>query len=125
MLEKAVFRARPFGVSVALVACVLIASSGAAAAPHSPIGNGRVHVLLQDTDGKNIAKAQAESGKSNSAVLLVDRAYKPGDRIVFGGVKWMAVSVDSTIPECFVFAPHAASEDVSYEIPWGSEEKET
>ena len=125
MLEKAVFRARPFGVPLALVACAFIASSEAAAALHSPIGNGRVHVLLQDADGKNIAQAQAESGKSNSVVLLVERAYKPGDRIVFGGEKWMALSVDSTIPECFVFAPHAASEDASYEIPWGREEKET
>jgi hypothetical protein len=125
MVENADFRVRLFGVAAALVFCTLIASSGAVAAPHYPMGNGRVHVQLQDADGKSIAQAQAEPGKSNSVVLSVERAYKPGDRILFGGVPWMALTVDDTIPECSVFAPHAASEDASYEIPWGREEKET
>ena len=34
-------------------------------------------------------------------------------------------ALDNTIPECFVFGPRAASEDISYEIPWGREEKQT
>jgi hypothetical protein len=125
MFEKTLFRARPLGGPAALVACAFIAGSGAAAAPHSPVGSGRVHVQLQDGDGKSIVQAQAAPGKSNSVVLSVERAYKPGDRVLFGGVPWMALTVDDTVPECFVFAPHAASEDTTYEIPWGREEKET
>ena len=125
MLEKTVFCVRPFGVPESIVACALIACSGAAAAPHSPSGNGRVHVQLQDADGKNIAQAQSDPGKSSSVVLAVERAYKPGDRILFGGAPWMGLTVDDTVPECFVFSPHAASEDASFEIPWGHEEKET
>ena len=80
------------GLKAALaVAGTLIATSGAAAAPRSQIRHGRVHVELQDVEGKSIAQAKAEAGKSNSAALLVERTYEPGDRISFGGVPWMAL----------------------------------
>ena len=111
--------------SAVMLVCALIATSAVAAAPRSQIRDGRVHVQLQDTEGKSLARAQAEPGKSNSVALLVERAYRPGDRIIFGGVPWMAVRVDDAMPECFVFGPRAAAEDASYEIPWGREEKET
>lgn len=111
--------------AVAVFASALIATSAVAAAPRSQIRNGRVHVQLQDAEGKSIVQARAESGKSNSVALLVERAYRPGDRIIFGGVPWMGVRVDDAMPECFVFEPRAADEDASYEIPWGREEKET
>ena len=125
MIERAVFCARPLGVLAALIACAFGATSGAATTPRSQMSNGRVHVQLQDADGKSIAQAQAAPGKSNYVVLPIERAYRPGDRIVFGGVPWMAVRVDDTMPECFVFAPHAASEGIAYDIPLGHEEKET
>ena len=111
--------------AAAVLVCALIATSAAAAAPQSQIRDGRVHVQLQDNEGKSLARVQAEPGKSNSVALLVERAYRPGDRIIFGGVPWMAVRVDDAMPECVVFGPRAAAEEASYEIPWGREEKET
>jgi hypothetical protein len=125
MIGNADFGLRALRVAAALAGCAFIASPGAAEAPRSANDNGGVHVQLQDAEGNRIAHAEAEPGKSNSAVLTVQRAYQPGDRIVFGGMPWMAVGVDNTIPECFVFAPLAASEDIFYEIPLGREEKET
>ena len=116
---------RALHVAAALAGCAFFANAGAAQSTRAAEGNGGVHVQLQDAEGKSIAHADGGPGKSNSAVLSIERVYQPGDRIVFGGAPWMAVRVDSTIPECFVFAPRAASEDVSYEIPWGREEKET
>jgi hypothetical protein len=112
-------------VVAALAGCALSASAGALEAPRTAKGNGRLHVQLQDAEGKSIAHAEFEPGKSNPAVLIVERAYQPGDRLVFGGQPWIALQVDNTMPECFVFAPRAASEDVVYQIPWGREEKET
>jgi hypothetical protein len=111
--------------AVAALAFASIATSTVAAAPRSQMRNARVHVQLQDGEGKSIVQARAEPGKSNAVALLVERAYRPGDRIIFGGVPWMAVRVDDAMPECFVFRPRAADEDASYEIPWGREEKET
>jgi hypothetical protein len=125
MIGNAGFGLRALRVAAAFAGCVFIASAGAAEAPHSARDNSGVHVQLQDAEGNSIAHAEADPDKSNTAVLTVQRAYQPGDRIVFGGVPWMAVGVDNTISECFVFAPRAASEDVFYEIPWGREEKET
>src|ERR1039457_997756 len=125
MIGNADFGLRALRVAAALAGWAFISSPGAAEAPRSANDNGGVHVQLQDAGGKSIAHAEAKRGKSDSVVLTVERAYQPGDRIVFGGVPWMAVRVDNTIPECFVFAPRAASEDVFYEIPWGREEKET
>jgi hypothetical protein len=112
-------------VAVALTGFACIVSSEAARAPREKKVNGGVHVQLLDAEGKIIVHGEAESGKRGTAVLTVARAYQPGDRIVFGGAQRMALRVDETIPECFVFAPGALSEDVSYEIPWGREEKET
>jgi hypothetical protein len=125
MIGNAGFGVRALHVAAAFAGCAFIASAGAVEAPRAAKGNGGVHAQLQDAGGKSIAHAEAKRGKSDSVVLTVERAYQPGDRIVFGGVPWMAVRVDNTIPECFVFAPRAASEDVFYEIPWGREEKET
>ena len=125
MIGNAGLRVRRLNVAVALAVFAYAVSTGAAKAPRAEKANGIVHVQLQDAEGKSIAYRKAEPGKSKSAVLTVERAYQPGDQIVFGGVQWMALRVDNTIPECFIFAPRAASEDVSYEIPWGREEKET
>ena len=122
MIGNAGFGVRAWHFAAALAGCAFIANAVAA----EPVkGKGGVHVQLQDATGKSIAHAEAEPGKSNAAVLMTERTYQPGDRIVFGGVPWMAVRVDTAIPECFVFGPRSASEDISYEIPWGHEEKET
>lgn len=125
MIGNAGFGVRGWHLAAALAGCAFIANAVAAEARGPAKGKGGVHVQLQDATGKSIARAEGGPGKSNAAVLMTERAYQPGDRIVFGGVPWMAVRVDNTIPECFVFGPRAASEDISYEIPWGHEEKET
>jgi hypothetical protein len=119
------FGVRALHLAASLAGCVFIASAVTAEAPPASMANGGVHVQLKDAEGRSIAQARIDPGKSNSAVLTFERAYQPGDRLVFGGVPWMALRVDPTIPECFVFAPRAVSEDVFYEIPWGREEKET
>ena len=117
---------RPALHIAATVACyATIATAGTADAQRTATDNGGVHVQLQDAQGQIIARAEAKLGKSNSAVLPLERSYQHGDRIVFGGAPWMALRVDSTTPECFLFAPRGASLDISYEIPWGREEKET
>jgi len=117
---------RPALHIAATVACyATIATAGTADAQRTAKDNGGVHVQLQDAQGQIIARAEAKPGKSNSAVLPLERSYQHGDRLVFGGAPWMALRVDSTTPECFLFAPHGASLDISYEIPWGREEKET
>ena len=125
MIGRAAFSLRRLrgGVTLAVFACVV--SAGAAGAPRAEKAKAGVHVELQDAQGKSIAHAEAEPRKPDGAVLVVQRAYRPGDRIVFSGAQWMGLRVDDSISECFVFAPSAASEDVSYEIPWGREEKET
>ena len=110
-------------VALAAVACAL--SAGAANEPDADKAKAGVHVQLQDAQGKSIAHGEAQPGKLSSASLTVERAYQPGDQIVFGGAQWLALRVDDSIPECFLFAPRAASEDASYQIPWGREEKDT
>jgi hypothetical protein len=125
MNEKAAFDVRRLHVAALLAGLALIATASAARLPLAAKGKGGVHVQLQDAQGKIVARTKADPGKPNSAVLTIERSYQPGDKIVFGGVPWMSLSVDNTIPECFIFAPRAADEDVSYEIPWGREEKET
>jgi len=125
MIGNAGLGIRALQVAAVVAGCAVTASASAAEAPRAEKNNGAVHVQLQDAEGKSIAHAEASPGKSNAAVLNVERAYQAGDRIVFGGAPWMAVRVDNTIPECFVFAPRAASEEVSYEIPFGREEKDT
>jgi hypothetical protein len=125
MIGNAGLRVRLWHLAAALAIVAYGVSAGAAKVPGAKKANGSVHVQLQDAEGKSIAQGGTEPGKSNIAVLTVARAYQPGDQIVFGGVEWLALRVDNTIPECFVFAPRAASEDVSYKIPWGREENQT
>ncbi len=81
-------------------------------------------IQLKDAQGQKIANVKSSAGRT-MAVLSVQRVYEPGDRIVFGGSKWMALKVDDSMPECLVYAPEGASGELSYEIPYGREEKET
>ena len=48
-------------------------------------------------------KSAAASAKELSAVLVVEREYQPGDRIIFGGPQRMAVRVDEHMPECLLY----------------------
>jgi len=83
-----------------------------------------LHLQLQNAQGNQIAATKSSTGKAG-AVLSIQRVYQPGDRIVFGGRNWLVLQVDDGMPGCLVFAPNGASEDLSYEIPLGREEKQT
>jgi hypothetical protein len=58
-------------------------------------------------------------------LLVFDREYQPGDRIILGGVQRMAVRLDESMPECLLYLPEAAQRDGSYEIPYGRQEQQT
>ena len=58
-------------------------------------------------------------------MLVLDREYQPGDRIILSGPQRMAVRLDENMPECVLYLPNPSPESVSYEIPYGVEEKDT
>src|SRR5271165_3121614 len=70
-------------------------------------GKTPIRIELQDAQGLRIAgPATADaSSKATSAVLVFDREYKPGDRILFAGAQRMAVRVDESLPECLLYLP--------------------
>ena len=74
-----------------------------------------------------IASSDVETASvtKDSAVLVFNHQYQPGDRIIFGGSRRMAVRLDESMPECIVYLPNSARQNVSYEIPYGREEKQT
>jgi len=57
-------------------------------------------------------------------VLDVEREYQPGDRIIVGGPQWMAVRLDEHMPECLVYLA-SDSGNVTFEIPYGTDEQQT
>ena len=65
------------------------------------------------------------SGTRNSAALVFNHKYQPGDRIIFGGLQRLAVRLDENMPECVVYLPNSDRQNASYEIPYGREEKQT
>jgi hypothetical protein len=85
------------------------------------------HIEVQDGHGVRIAgqEAQTATSKADSAELLFERQYQPGDRIILGGPKRMAVRLDESVPECLLYLAGSSDEKVTYEIPYGREEKET
>ncbi len=92
-------------------------------------GNGKVqfHIEVKDGQGVRIAGTEiaAALSKKSSAVLVVDREYQPGDRIILGGPQRVAVRLDKSMPECVIYLASSAQESASYEIPYGTEEKQT
>ncbi len=109
--------------------CVLFVAQGLAAGDESPKASGKAqfHIEVQDAQGGRIAgpEIKAASSKTASAVLAFEREYQPGDRIILGGPKRMAVRLDESMPECLLFLPGATQELASYEIPYGREERQT
>ena len=88
-------------------------------------GKAPIHIEVQDGHGTRVAGPVNQAGSAKGAELTFDRAYQPGDRLLFGGPQRMAVHLDDSIADCLIYAPHASSGDLSYEIPYGKEEKET
>ena len=89
-------------------------------------GNTPFHIEVQDAQGTRIAgpNIQETDGKEPSAVLDLEREYKPGDRIIFGGPQRMAVRLDEHMPECLVYLASDAG-NVTFEIPYGTDEQQT
>ena len=85
------------------------------------------HIEVQDAQGTRIAGSDVETASvtKDSAVLVFNHKYQPGDRIIFGGSQRMAVRLDESMPECIVYLPNSARQNASYEIPYGREEKQT
>ena len=93
----------------------------------------RIQIDVQDRDGNRVA-GQDEDGSSSSptrfsredsAVLVFEREYRPGDRIVIRGPRRMAVKLDGAMDECFLYHPDSANGKWDYEIPAGSDEQDT
>ncbi len=90
-------------------------------------GKGPVHIEVQDQHRVRIAGPNLHpwSSKAGLAVLVFDREYQPGDRILLNGPQRMAVRLDESMPECLMYISSSSQGGASYEIPYGREEKET
>jgi len=84
-----------------------------------------IHIEVQDARGRRVAGPADQGGSARWAELAFDRLYQPGDRILFGGPQRLALHVDDSMPDCLIYAPLGSSGAVSYEIPFGREEKQT
>ena len=87
--------------------------------------NAPIHIEVQEARGSRVAGPADQAGSARGVELGFDRAYQPGDRILFGGPQRMALRVDDSMPDCLIYAPLGPSGAVSYEIPYGREEKQT
>ena len=87
--------------------------------------NAPIHIEVQDARGNRVAGPADQAGSASGAELAFDRVYQPGDRILFGGPQRLALHVDDSMPDCLIYAPLGSSGAVSYEIPFGREEKQT
>ena len=87
--------------------------------------NAPIHIEVRDAQGSRVAGPADQAGSASGAELAFDRVYQPGDRILFGGPQRLALHVDDSMPDCLIYAPLGSSGAVSYEIPFGREEKQT
>jgi hypothetical protein len=100
---------------------------GEPSAPSKVKGRASFHIEVQDAQGTRIAGSDVKttSVTKNSAALVFNHKYQPGDRIIFGGSQRLAVRLDENMPECVVYLPNSDRQNASYEIPYGREEKQT
>ena len=116
---------------VAISLCGLFVCRALASGDKSPNGLSAskepYHVEVQDGQGVRIAGPETSSASSKpaSSVLAFDREYQPGDRIMLGAPKRVAIRVDESMPECLLFLPGTTQGLASYEIPNGREERQT
>jgi hypothetical protein len=115
----------------ALSVCGLLVCRTLASSEESPsaraMNKSPFHIEVQDGQGIRIAgpEVPSTSSKPPSAVLVFDREYQPGDRIIFSGPQRIAVKLDETMTECMLYLPASSQANISYEIPYGHEEQNT
>ena len=85
----------------------------------------RIEVL--DRQGARIAGTDnlAASSHAGSAVLVFEREYQPGDRIVIAGPRRLAVQLDEKMLECRLVLAGNPAGGFSFNIPYGSGEAHT
>ena len=103
-----------------------IGSLSARAEPPKPkVGNQPLFRLeVQDGQGAVIATSD-NVAHGASAVLVFEREYQPGDRIVVNGPSRMAIRVDDWMPECLVYLTNFPKTTFSFDIPYGQGEPQT
>ncbi len=108
------------------LSCLLLIAFAAKTSASKKDNPPQATVELQDAKGVHIASGNSSTQQpmQNSANLVVDRQFQPGDHIVFTGPQRMALQVSGNIPECLIFMPDSAK-STSYVIPYGKEEKDT
>ena len=103
---------------------IVLLTSGVAIGQQAADGQSKAafRIEVQDQHGTRVGDMEA-TAESQSATLVVHRAYMPGDRILFTGSQEMVVRMDQNMPECLIYATNPAS--FAYEIPFGRAEQET
>src|SRR5450432_4084198 len=121
------YHSRPgLAALLAISLCALLDCTALAAPPGSPPARGNkapFHIEVQDAQGARVAGPVDRPASSRSGALAFDREYQTGDRIVLSGPARMAIRLDGSLPECLVFLPGPGG--LSYELPYGREEKQT
>ena len=121
---------RLYLISVFILAASLLGElqkSGYAARAFLNDNDTPIHIQIEDAQGARIAGPVGSSSSSKTATVSLDfqREYQPGDQIIFGGPRRMAVQTDQNMPECLIYTPLPASNNLSYAIPYGREERQT
>jgi len=103
---------------------IVLLASGVAIGQQAATGKSKAafRIEVQDQHGTPVSDMEA-TAPSQSATLVVHRAYIRGDRILFTGPQEMAVRMDQNMQECMIFAPNPIS--LTYELPYGRAERET
>ena len=120
-------RLRSISTLAPLVCCCLFFVGFALCAPAAWGQKPPIRIEVLDRQGARIAGADnlAASSRAGSATLAFDREYQPGDRIVIGGPRRIAVQLDEKMSECRLVLASNSADGFSFDIPYGSEEAQT
>jgi hypothetical protein len=127
---KSIFRSNSANYLFVAAACygaIITGSINLQAQTSVNTGANTLQIEVEDGQGASVATSAATpaSSRSVAVTLVLDREYRPGDHIVFTGPQRIAIRVDETIPECFVYNPGGAQQKLVYEIPYGRAEAQT
>jgi len=108
-------------VLAVLTTCAQVSASGPQK-PHNS-GQAKINIDIQSSVGTRIA--HTSRAEADSATLVFDHEYQPGDRILIAGPRRMAVQLDEGQPECQLYLPDSAQDRFLFEIPFGRKEPDT